>query len=70
MAAERRVAVTDDLLEEIQDWSEITGRRQHEVLSWLIEQAKLHLAETRPDVIKAYDQRQQIKAFGNMKVAI
>lgn len=70
MAAERRVAVTDELLEEIQDWSEITGRKQHEVLTWLIEQAKLHLTQSRPEAMEAYKLRQQVKAYENMKVAI
>lgn len=68
--ADSRVAVTPSLLEEIQDWSEITDLPQHKVLAWLIEQAKLRLAETRPDVIEVYNRRQQIKSYGDLKVAI
>ena len=70
MAAEKRVAITDELQEKIQDWAEVTSLRQHEVLSWLISLGEAHLAETRPDALKAYERLQEFKASGKIKVAI
>lgn len=68
--ANGRVAVTPSLLEEIQDWSEMTGQKQHETLSWLIELAKERLAETRPDIMATYRNLQEYKTRGRFKVAI
>jgi hypothetical protein len=68
--ADQRVAVTPSLLEEIRDWAEITDLKQHEVLSWLIKEAKVQIEATRPEVIEAYENLQEYKSRHKIKVAI
>lgn len=67
--ADKRVAVTPSLLDEIQAWSEITGLKQHEVLTWLIKEAKIQIEVTRPDVIETYNRYREIDTR-QFKVAI